>query len=228
MHKANMMIVTAGALLSAAAPAAARADPDFTGVWIVDGDTSTLRPTDGAAPPLTAWGKAAYAKNRRAFARRDFRGDLTRLQCAAPGPARIMTLPYPIEFFQRPYQLTMLFGWNHHYRLVNLKDVKAAPYPLSIGISNGHWDGDTLVVRTTDMTDNTLLDSSGLPHGDMTVMTERIRLLGPDSLEDVVTISDAKAYRKDWSFRLRYTKTGARGVDEDVCLDRIAAGKPAL
>lgn len=205
------------------------AEPDFTGVWRLDGDATALRTISGGAPPLTPWGREQYETNQAAFARKDYSADLTRLRCASPGAVRMMTLPYPVEFFQRPSQLTMLFGWNHHYRLINLKPAAAtAPYELSIGLSNGRWEGDTLVVRTTDLTDNTLLDSAGLPHGDKTIVTERIRLLDRDHMEAVVTITDPKAYAREWSFRLAYHKTAAKGVAEDVCLDRIAAGGPAV
>lgn len=230
MRTANYLLLYIIGLLGATTLTAtpANAEPDFSGVWRLEKDMATIRTLDGAVPPLTAWGRKEYESNQAAFARKDYSRDLTRLRCASPGAVRLMTLPYPIEFFQRPHQLTLLFEWNHHYRLVNLGPPKTAPYEIAIGISNGHWEGDTLVVRTTDLTDNTLLDSSGLPHGDKTVVTERIRLLRPDQLEDLVTISDPKAYEKDWSFRLTYRKTGATGIREDVCLDRMAEGRPAI
>lgn len=229
MRTANYKFLSVIGLIAAMLSATpAKAEPDFSGVWRLEKDMSTLQTIDGAVPPLTTWGRKEYERNQAAFARKDYSRDLTRLRCASPGAVRLMTLPYPIEFFQRPHQLTMLFEWNHHYRLVNLGTPKTAPYELAIGISNGQWQGDTLVIRTSDLTENTLLDSSGLPHGDKTVMTERIRLLDPDRLENLVTISDAKAYKKDWSFRLTYRKTGAKSIREDVCLDRMAEGRPAI
>jgi hypothetical protein len=226
MLKTNGLVLCAVGLFLAGPAFAA---PDFTGVWRLDGDATALRSISGKTPPLTSWGREQYEHNQAAFARKDYSGDLTRLQCASAGAVRLITLPYPVEFFQRPFQLTMLFGWNHEYRLINLRPTAmTTPYELAIGISNGHWEGDTLVVRTTDLTDNTLLDSAGLPHGDKTIVTERIRMLDRRHMEDVVTITDPKAYSRDWSFRLGYHKTAAKGVAEDVCLDRMAAGGPAL
>jgi len=141
----------------------------------------------------------------------------------------MMTLSYPIEIFQRPFQVTLLFQWNHLYRLINMpSQPKEAPYPLAIGVSNGHWEGDTLVVKTATMTDSTLLDSSGLPHSDQLQLTERIRLKGPGQLENVITLHDPKAFSRDWSTTLTYKKTEAVGIDQDICLDRIENGQPAF
>lgn len=203
--------------------------PDLTGVWLIDKYPMELRPSDGSALPLTASGKTQYAKNQALLRKGDVSFDLMRDRCSSPGAVRMMTLPYAIEFFQRPYQLTLLFEWNHLYRLINLREQpKVAPYPLAIGISNGHWEGDTLVVETTDLIDNTQLDSSGLPHSDQLRVMERISLLDDNHLQDVMTLHDPATFSRDWSVTLTYSKTGASGIKEDVCLDRLDAGQPVI
>lgn len=208
---------------------ATAAEPDLNGVWLIDGPANQLRPADGSAVPLTDWAKAIDDKNQALRAKGDLSFDLADTRCASPGAARMMTLPYPIEIFQRPFQVTMLFQWNHLYRLINLTSPpKTAPYPLAIGISNAHWEADTLVIKTTDMTDNTLLDASGLPHSDQLQLTERLRLRGPARLEDRMTLHDPKAFQRDWSTTLTYRKTAATGIAQDICLDRIENGKPAF
>lgn len=207
-----------------------QATPDFTGVYLIEKPAYELKPSDGSPLPLTEWAKKELAQNKAKLRKKDYSFDLTRERCASPGAARMMTLNYPIEFFQRPYQLTLLFEFNHLYRLINLSEKpRVAPYPMAIGISNGHWEGDTLVVETTDMTDNTLLDSSGLPHSDQLKLSERFRLLdGGNRLEVVMTLEDTKAFTRSWSTTLTYKKTAASGIEEDVCLDRVENGQPAL
>lgn len=216
-------MLAAAALLSLGGTGfAADATPDFTGVYMIEGDHTELRPSDGSPVPLTDAGKKLYEKNKALRAKRDYAAyDLTMDRCASPGAVRMMTLPYAIELFQRPYQLTMLFEFNHLYRLVNLREQpKVAPYPLAIGTSNGRWEGDTLVVETADITENTLLDTSGLPHSDQLRVTERIRMAG-DRLENVVTIRDPKMFTRDWSVTLNYRKSAEKIIKEDVCLDRV-------
>jgi hypothetical protein len=233
MNKKANWVTAATLLVQFAAVAAwtqsANAAPDLTGVWQIEKPLAELRPGDGSALPLTAWAKELHDKHQALLRKGDHGFDLTMDRCASPGAIRMMTLANPIEFFQRPYQLTMLFEWNHLYRLVNLQQTrKVAQYPMAIGTSNGHWEGETLVIETTDIIDNTLLDSTGLPHSDQLRVVERIRRIGTDRLENVMTLHDPKAFTRDWSVTLTYRNTGARGIEEDVCLDRLEAGKPAI
>jgi hypothetical protein len=203
--------------------------PDFTGVWMIEKPVESLQPDDGSAIPLTAAARQVHDQHVAMRRQGDNKFDLTTLRCASPGAVRLMTLPYAVEFVQRPHQLSMLFEWNHVYRLINLRDEPmTAPYPMAIGISNGHWDGNTLVIETTSIADNTLLDSSGLPHSLKLRVTEKLRLLGRNRLEDLITVHDPETFTRDWTARLHFRKTSAKGIEEDVCLDRLDAGKPAI
>lgn len=215
----------AGAALTASAAAAA---PDFTGVWKLDGQATHLLTAEGAEPPLNNAGKKLYEKNKKAIAKHDFSVDLTRDRCSSPGAVRMMTLPFAIEFFQRPQQLTLLFEFNNLFRIVYLGARKQILYPYAIGVSNGRWEGETLVVDTTDIADNTLLDSTGLPHSADLKVTERFSLVSPQKLELAMTISDAKYFSRDWTTKLSYSKTGAVAVDEYICLDSLENGGPAV
>lgn len=219
--RVGMIAIAATLSLTSHAVLADAAPPDFSGVYMLEGDSTELRPGDSSPLPLTPAGKKLYDKNKVLRTKRDYaKYDITMDRCSSPGAVRMMTMPYAIQFFQRPHQLTMLFEWNHLYRLVNLAKTRTAPYPMAIGISNGHWDGETLVVETTDIADNTLLDTSGLPHSDQLRMTERIRMVD-GRLENAMTLHDPKMFSKDWSVTLNYRKTDAESIKEDVCLDRV-------
>lgn len=229
-HSGAWQLCAAGLLCCAAAHGADEATiPDLTGVWMIDNAPTALHPTPGSAVPLTGWGHTQFEHNQAMRVKGDLSFDLAATQCASPGAVRMMTLPYRMEIFQRPYQVTLLFEWNHLYRLINTRGyAMQAPYPMAIGISNGHWEDKTLVVKTTSLTGNTQLDSSGLPHSDDLEVTERFRLDGPSWLTDVVTVHDPKAFSRDWSVTLRYHKVAASGLSEDICLDRIDVGQPAF
>lgn len=219
------------ALLSVDAAAQTASPPDLTGVYLLDGDHTELHPSDGSAVPLTAAGKKLYDRNKSLRAKRNYEPyDLTMDRCASPGAVRMMTLPYAIEFFQRPHQIAMLFEFNHLYRLIHLTEQKkVAPYPMAIGVSNARWEGETLIIETSDIADNTLLDTSGLPHSNQLRVTERIRLIDGKRLENVMTLHDPQMFTKDWSTTLSYLKTQADGVKQDVCLDRVEIeNQPAI
>ena len=58
--------------------------------------------------------------------------------------------------------------------------VDEAPIDQWMGWSNGHWEGDTLVVRVTSNDDRTWFDRAGDYHSNRMVVTERYTLAGPD------------------------------------------------
>jgi hypothetical protein len=225
-HRTTLLVIFCIGMFSTVLAAQA-STPDFSGVWILQSRIETLHPRDGVEVPLTDWGQSRYEENRKQRAQGDLAYDPTLSRCAAPGAVRMMTLSYPLEIFQRPFQVTLLFQWNHLYRLINVRPVtKQAPFPMAIGISNGEWKGRELVVHTTSMTDTTLLDSSGLPHSDQLEVTEQFSK-GRDELRDVMTLHDPKAFRHDWSTELVY-KRSTSPLKEDICLDRVDAGLPVF
>jgi len=67
-------------------------------------------------------------------------------------------------------------GNTHSYRGFFLNNRKP---PLDIepdswtGLSDGKWDGDTLVVETVGFNDKSWLDSTGKPHSDAMHLVER-------------------------------------------------------
>jgi hypothetical protein len=80
----------------------------------------------------------------------------------------------------------------------------------------GLWEGDTLVVDTTGMNDRTSFDPTGMPHSDAMRLTERIRRLDKDKLEDLITIDDPKTFTKPWVQSRQYRLT-TEPMDEFLC-----------
>ncbi|HEV8260938.1 MAG TPA: hypothetical protein VGQ19_09305, partial [Burkholderiales bacterium] len=95
------------------------------------------------------------------------------------------------------------------------------------GYSTGHWEGDTLVVETVNLREETNLDRYGSPHSDAMTITERIRLTAPDVLEDKLTIRDPKAFTKAWelSHSYRRTKQGNDELHENTCTEGLKLAK---
>ena len=64
-----------------------------------------------------------------------------------------------------------------------------------MGDSVGHWEGDTLVVDTTNFTDKTHFHGS-----DRNLhVIERFTLTGPDTLRYRFTIDDPTAFTRTWT-----------------------------
>ena len=75
-----------------------------------------------------------------------------------------------------------------------------------LGDARGHWEGNTLVIETTNFTDQTSIggNGNGLRHSAAMKMTERItRDRRADDCEYIVTVDDPKTYVKPFTMLLR-------------------------
>jgi hypothetical protein len=221
-----------GALLAALFAATdACANPDFSGVWLVDAKVQELKTDRGEIPPLTAEAARVYSTHVAKWRAGDLSFDPT-AKCVSPGIPRMLYLPYPFEIIQSPKRITYLFQWNYWNRHVDMSGRKLeAPYPLAMGESRGHFEGNELVIDSDGFrADNTLLDSAGLPHSEKLQLTERLRLKsGGALLEDRIRIQDPATFTHPWETVVEFRRLPATyEIPMDVCLDRTDAGKPAV
>jgi hypothetical protein len=194
---------------------------NFAGVWLIEGDHSVIKTVDGKLPPMTRAAAARYAAAVRA--RKAGKPDFDTIQSCKPhGFPRILFAAYPIEVLQEPRQVTFIHEVHHMPRMVyldltlpKLEDMD----PNWMGQSAGRWEGDTLVVESQGFNDLTTLDAAGLPHSSDLRVLERIRKIDADTLEDVITINDAKTYTRPWSTRVTYRRQPGRRLQEYVCTD---------
>ena len=73
-----------------------------------------------------------------------------------------------------------------------------------LGHSVGRWDGDTLVVETTNFTDKVLYRGAA----EHLHLVERIRRVSPDELEYRATITDPTTFTRPWTLVIPYVNTG--------------------
>ena len=69
--------------------------------------------------------------------------------------------------------------------------------PSYYGDSEAHWQGDTLVVHTTNLNEDTWLGEFGYFHSDKMEVTERFTRVG-DTIRYDVTVSDPGVLKKPW------------------------------
>ena len=221
---AALIAILAISSLKAAEPA------DIGGTWKIVGAIKELKTTDGKTPSLTPTGAEVYKQNRAKWQAGDLSFDPS-ARCISPGLPRALTLPYAFKIFQSDKQVFFLFEWNHWYRNVRLTDRELeVPYPMSMGVATGHWDGNTLVIKTVGLrADNTLLDSSGMPHSERLQLTERVTLVDRNTLRDRVTIDDPDTFTHTWNTELTFKRQPTQTeIREDVCLDRVDTNQPAI
>ena len=142
--------------------------------------------------------------------------DLT-AKCLPPGMPAMMRMDYGMEVMQNKDKITFFGELNDALRRVYLDGRKPTQKilddPTYAGYSTGHWEGDTLVVETVALRDNTFIEGF-TPHSDAMTVHERIRLLEPGLLEDRITVTDPKALTKPWETVKTYRKAVPGKTDE--------------
>lgn len=186
---------------AAAIPTGAR---DLSGVWWTRSYNPRILPARGASPPFTPVGAARYADNV-AKLRDGSLEDHSRVWCSPDGLPRAWSAPYPFRIVQTANEAAIIYENNGEFRLIEMdKDVPPESdwLPYFMGNSYGKWDGNTLVVNVVGFkATTTFLDDSGVPHSDRLRLTERLRKIGEDQLEVVVTIDDSVMFTETWDAR---------------------------
>jgi hypothetical protein len=71
-----------------------------------------------------------------------------------------------------------------------------------MGHSVGRFEGDTLVVDVTSLTDQTWFDRAGNFHSDALHVVERYTPRSPDALTYTATIEDPKVFSRPWTISM--------------------------
>ena len=105
-----------------------------------------------------------------------------------------------MQVLQTPDHVVIFNEMIHNARIVPLDGGPHAAIPQWVGDSRGRWEGDTLVVETTNFLRETAFQS-GLT-GRSLVLEERFTLVAPDVLSYAVTVDDPTVWTRPWTYEL--------------------------
>ncbi len=129
-------------------------------------------------------------------------------QCLPAGFPRFLGMVYPSEILQTDHQINWYAEWGESTVRIYL-DGRPQPENLDVsynGYTTGHWEGNTLVTKTTGMRDDTLVDTTGVPHSDQLVVSMRLQKLTPDYIEVGVILEDPVVFYEPWEVVKRYSR----------------------
>ena len=173
--------------------------------------------------PLTPW--AADLKKQR-MARNSM--DNPDAHCLPMGFMQLHTHSQPRKYVQTDHLLVILYEANYGQRTIYLDGRPAPandPQPWWYGYSRGRWDGDALVVETTNFRDGGWLDVNGTPFTDTAKTTERFRRVNYGRMEIDVTVEDAKAYTRPVTVRVNHRLIPGDELIEFICLENEQSSK---
>jgi hypothetical protein len=118
-------------------------------------------------------------------------------RCVLPGPLEADDR-HPYQIIQRPGYFVLMYEYNHVTRVIPT-DGRAHAGPhirLFMGDSVGHWEGETLVVDTTNYNDKTSLGRTVPNHSEALHTIERFTRIDPNVLDYQITIEDPKLFTR--------------------------------
>ena len=118
-----------------------------------------------------------------------------------------------MQLFQTAAYVVILNEMVHDARIVPLDRRPHLPADVRqwMGDARGHWDGDTLVVETTNFTDKTPsfnpTITSGVGSGETLTLTERFRRVDVDTLLYEYTVDDPATYTRPFTAAIPMRKS---------------------
>ena len=151
------------------------------------------------------------------------------MACLPEGMPGMMQGTFPMEVLETTGQVTIVQEAFNQVRRIYLDEAPPVPEdaePRFSGHSAGRWDGDTLVVETVGVKDYVRFRNT--PHSMRLRITERIRLLDEDFLENQVTIDDPEYLTGPWTWTWMYRRWPGYRIQEYVCEDNRYFEDPDL
>jgi hypothetical protein len=201
--------------------------------WLERGEPSrqaslVVDPPDGQVPPMTPEGQArqklaktTYIK-QTGFSSPDELGPYDR--CISRGVIGSM-LPVVYNngnrIVQSPGYVVLQNEMIHEARIIPLDGRSTLPgtFRSYMGESRGRWDGNTLVVTTTNMNGVNGLQANGQLQltSDAVQIVERFTRTSADTIRYEVTINDPKTWTRPWTMAYPLTRDDEYEMFEYAC-----------
>ena len=194
--------------------------PDISGVWEalsaaywnLEDHAATFGPVaalgaQGAAPPGVGVVKGRIPYLPAALAQRDanYKNRLAadpEVKCFLPGVPRATYMPQPFQILETDTDILIAYQYASGVRTIFMKEHGEAPVDSWMGWSNGHWDGDVLVVDVTGQIGQSWLDRAGNFATASLHVVERYIPQGPDHIWYEATLEDPAVYSAPWTISL--------------------------
>ena len=130
------------------------------------------------------------------------------------------------QIFQAPGYVVLFYEMIHEARVIPLGDRPHLPGTIRQwnGDPRGRWEGDTLVVETTNYNDQGTIGTNiatrairGLPQTEALHLVERFTPSGPDTIDYEVTIDDPGSFTRTWTVAMPLNRDPTYQIYEYAC-----------
>jgi hypothetical protein len=196
--------------------------PDFGGNWVLPGGqfggayedleahgeeldaeggaATIVDPVDGVLP-LQPWVDAKIEQISSQYIHHN-------AACLLAGVPNTMYHGGARQFFQSSDSLVITSYNAHAYRIVHLDGRPKLDDNIRLwnGDSRGHWEGNTLVVETTNQNARAWLDQRGRFYTEDAIITERFTLIDPNTIHYQATVDDPNVFTQPFTIAVPYRR----------------------
>jgi hypothetical protein len=199
---------------------------DYNSFWVVDRwfekRTSLItNPPDGRLPPLTADAQKRRAETAEYRKLHQFDGpeDIALGERCVTGSVPMIGAGYNnyYQIVQAPTRVAINMEMRHDTRMIPLENRAHLPKNVRLWLGDpvGRWEGDTLVVDTTNLRSDSPITFGGGASENMH-LTERFSRVAADTLKYEVTVDDPATWTKPWTAVL-FMKSSKDQIYEYAC-----------
>jgi hypothetical protein len=215
-------------LAPASGPGPVMSDPAHPRISNAVAAATGVQPTfhigDLNSPILQPWARDEMRKrNEQILAGKP--GYTRQVSCWPVGVPTFLLYPVqPIYIVQGPKEVLMISQEDHMVRHIYLNQAHSARVkPSWYGESVGHYEGDTLVVDTIGLNNQTWVDNYRTPHTDHLRVIERFHVVeGAKTLEVDIHVEDPGAFTTPWNAVQRYRRAEQGPILESFCAENNA------
>ena len=203
--------------------------PDMGGVWHLPGGlgggayedleehsetfddrgnpTAIVDPLDGKVP-MHAWADARRQEHTQRYIHPN-------AACFLPGVPHSTYNGGARQFLQTPDHLVILGVNTHYYRIIPLDERPPVGESIRLwnGDSRGRWEGNTLIIETTNQNAMPWLDQRGRFYTEEARVVERLTLINPDTIHHQATLYDPNVYTRPFTIASPYRRSTEEGFE---------------
>ena len=203
--------------------------PDMGGIWVLPdgkagvvyedieehprtpddfgGPSTIVDPLDGKVP-MQAWADARRVENAQRYIHHN-------AACFLSGAPETMYGTGTFQFLQTADHFVILADVTHAYRGIPLDGRAHVGENIRLwnGDSSGHWEGNTLVIETTNQNGKPWLDQRGRFYTEEAHVVERLTLIDPNTIHYQATIDDPNVYTQPFTIAFSYRRSTEEGYE---------------
>lgn len=185
----------------------------------IGGPAAIVDPPDGKVP-MHGWADARRKENPQRYIHHN-------AACFLSGVPNTMYHGEARQLLQTPDYLVILSGNTHAYRIIPLDGRPPVGEKIRLwnGDSRGRWEGNTLVIETTNQNGKPWLDQRGRFYTEEAHVVERLTLIEPDTIHYQATIDDPNVYTRPFTIAFPYRRNTVEGFEmpESACYENNEA-----